>query len=267
MSDHPWIDEYLRSLHNFSTLETYGRTLRNQLSRVGDPATATFSDVGEWIARRRTEVAGTTANRDLAIVSSFFTWLGRMGRHPGPNPCIGHNRPAAPREYDGYVSLADLDAMLAHCPDGSWRNLFVFSRLAGLRCHEIRKLSWAEVDRHKRLVYVRPKVVTRKSKPRQIPVSSAMHDRVDWSVNSGPCHGLRSNIYWGTPSPSSIYEAAGFRHQGRPLHELRACCARDWLDRPEFGDMTVCKWMGHSHRVAYNHYAQPRPAAIAAAQQ
>src|SRR5688572_24216677 len=49
------------------------------------------------------------------------------------------------RQY--FISRADAQKVLDHCPDAQWRLLFALSRFAGLRCpSEHLNLTWGDVD-------------------------------------------------------------------------------------------------------------------------
>ena len=105
-------------------------------------STATADDIEEWLDRR--ELAAASRYCQISHLSQFYRWAIRHG-HATANPCEVIERPRLPRRLprparpdlvDQALEAAPVDVaiMLALMVDG------------GLRCCEVARLEWSDVD-------------------------------------------------------------------------------------------------------------------------
>jgi integrase len=148
------------------------------------------------------------------------------------------------------------------------RVLAALCRWAGLRRGEAERLEWGDVDWQACRLTVRTPEGRRttKARHRQVPIVPALYAvlRERYEAVGAGGHPV------GLLAPSTIYarlraagKAVGLPEYGKPLHALRAMRESEWLS--EFPLLTVTAWLGHSPRVAQQHYARPLDSAFDAA--
>lgn len=266
-----WHEQYpeLRPDLSGGTLALHDRTLRYLIERFG-------------AGRRLDKISPREAD-------DWRLWLGKQ---PGPNGKLGphtvagHIRNAkvifgvarrrrliganpfddlvgqAPRVAKDWrqVTHDDLERIMRVCPNDAWRCLFALCRLAGLRLGEAERLRWGDVDLEARRLRVWPEhAETTKQRAREVPVaprlaavlleafSTAGEDSV------GPCDGIRrSNVH---RDAGVILRRSGVGRYKSPFHTLRKCCENEWKVIAPWP--TVCAWLGHSAKVAAEHYLRP----------
>jgi len=159
-----------------------------------------------------------------------------------------------------YVSVETIQSVLDACPNTQWRAIVGVARFAGLRCpSELAELTWADVTR---LTVRSPKTEGTEGHavrvvpidPRIMPVLQKLFDEAEPGserVFAGitPKTNLRTHML-------RILARAGLTPWPRLFHALRASCSCDWVER--FPDHVVASWLGHSPRVAAEHYLQTR---------
>lgn len=131
--------------------EKLGAMTMNEIGR------AELSDFEMWRrgmkARRRVnKVSGPTIRRDLACLSSLFTFCeDKEWLEDGRNPVPGYMRRRAKRglreapERTRYLSIAEEAGLLEHASDGV-REAITLSIDTGLREQELLSLTWPQVD-------------------------------------------------------------------------------------------------------------------------
>lgn len=164
-----------------------------------------------------------------------------------------------------YVTRADVDAILAACPDDGWRAVIALSRYAGLRCpSEITLLRWGDVNWERGRLHVRsPKTAGHEGHaarfvpiaPELRPVLQRLFDDAEPGTEAvlprlrDPKVNLRTTF-------TKIITRAGVKPWPRLFHNMRASCATDWCER--FPGHVVASWLGHSPLIAAKHYLQVR---------
>ena len=172
-----------------------------------------------------------------------------------------------------YMTLADLDRIIAACPSDKWRCLFALARLAGVRVpSEVCGLTWGDVnfetgrmlvrspktehhaDGATRIVPMVPRLrailldVFTRAPEGTVYVVPELQGGADTNLRT---HGLR------------ILEKAKVAAVPKLFVNLRASRATDWAS--EHGGATAAKWLGHSATIALKHYHQVREIDFAAA--
>lgn len=164
-----------------------------------------------------------------------------------------------------YVSLTDLDKILAECPDDRWRAMFSLCRRAGLRFGEAWRLRWADVNWTEGTLAIHPEDdrETTKQRYRVVPMDPDLarmmlecHER----ATEGRAAMLSQNNVF--RQATAIIKRAGLPAYSKPFHALRKSLETDWLGR--YPVMTVCKMLGHAPTVAAKHYHQVHDSEIKA---
>ena len=151
------------------------------------------------------------------------------------------------------------------CPDDEWRAIVGLCRFAGLRCpSELVGLKWGDVNWEKGRLTVRsPKTAGHEGHGvRMVPIAPELRPILQNLFNAAevgaeyvvprlrdPRTNLRTTI-------TRIVERAETTVWPRLMHNLRASCATDWVER--FPAHAVAGWLGHSPMIAARHYLQTR---------
>lgn len=153
-----------------------------------------------------------------------------------------------------------LPAFLDAIADDAVRTLAGLAGYAGLRRGEAQRLTWADVDWNERRLVVRTPEgrATTKHKYREVPLVPQLYAMLqrryeacgDGSMPVGPQ--AASTVYLRLRTAA---KAVGLPDYGKPLHALRAMRESEWLYN--YPVLTVTAWLGHSPRVAQQHYAKP----------
>ncbi|MEN3612964.1 tyrosine-type recombinase/integrase [Plantactinospora sp. ZYX-F-223] len=133
-------------------------------SRAVDPLGATFLDVNTYARELESSVdprsgrplTSATVARKLSALSSWYTFLGKLGAVPG-NPVSGADRPRVDRDHSATVGLTsdEVDALLAAAEADTGptalRNRVVLALLAdlGLRVGELVSLDLADLGQER----------------------------------------------------------------------------------------------------------------------
>lgn len=166
-----------------------------------------------------------------------------------------------------YVTVENIRAILAVCPDDQWRAIVALSRFAGLRCpSEIVALRWGDVNWERGRLMVRS-VKTEGHEghavrvvpiaPELRPILQDLFDAAEPGTEAvvprlrDPSMNLRTTF-------GKIIAKAGVKPWPRLYHNMRASCATDWVER--FPAHVVAGWLGHSPMIAAQHYLQTRDA-------
>jgi integrase/recombinase XerC len=223
-----------------------------------DWRTATFDDVEDWIADR--DVTPATARNLLGFVRAFYRWAMRQGLvDVDPTQLVEPFR--VPRRLPRPAGDDDI----ARALDGADAELAAIIGLmagAGLRCCEVSRLEWANVDLLAGTVTVRGKG----DRERRIDVCRdvvrllAALDAVDGPVFVGPSGKRRS------PARVSQLVGARFHDLERPVtaHQLRHRFATKALEQPGADLLAVRDVLGHSSVATTQIYTAVVPGRAAA---
>lgn len=259
-----WAERYsqLRDDLKPATVSLHGRTLAYLVAHFGaglrlDQITPELADGWRvWLGRQPGPAGTLSAQTVASHVRNAKTIMARAKRHR----LIGANHfdeisGQAPRVAKDWrqVSHADLDRIMAACPDSRWRSLFALCRLAGLRRGEALGLRWDDIDWEGRRLRA-----DGKTGPRTVPISpdllavlQAGHDMAQ--VEELVCGPLR---HTDLHRPAlAILKRSGVGAFPKPFHTLRKCLESEWVRLAPWP--TVCSWLGHSAKVAAEHYLRP----------
>jgi len=163
-----------------------------------------------------------------------------------------------------YVTRAEIEAVLAACPDSEWRAIVALARYGGLRCpSEVLGLKWEDVDFARgRFVVHSAKTADAGTGVRTVPLFPALapvlQEAFDVAAPGSefiitryrqPEKNLRTQL-------RRIAKRAGLEAWPRTFANLRASAEADLAER---WTLHVCaQWLGHSPRVALTNYLRAR---------
>lgn len=163
-----------------------------------------------------------------------------------------------------YITPETVQRVIDACPSAQWRAIVGVARFAGLRCpSELAELTWADVSwEHARLTVRSPKTEGTEGHavrvvpidPRIMPLLQELFDEAE-PGSERVFEGITAQTNLRTQM-LRIMAHAGVAAWPRLFHALRASCSCDWVER--FPDHVVASWLGHSPRVAAEHYLQTR---------
>jgi integrase len=164
-----------------------------------------------------------------------------------------------------YVSIDELNRLLAAAPNHGWRTLLGLCRLAGLRQAEALTLPWEAVDWEKRRLMVWASKTKRR---RVVPIAPELlpilEDARDDALGDEPLivTGIVKQNLW--RDFRVICKRAGVEPYAKWCHTLRKNRESDWM-AAGFPFHVVVDWMGHSDEVARQHYLRVNDADLNAA--
>jgi integrase len=165
------------------------------------------------------------------------------------------------RDRERFMDLADTAKVLAACPTLEWKAIFCLARFGGLRPSEILNLEWRHIDWVGEIVSI-PGAKARfgsGSRPRQMPFFPEIRDAL---ANLGVTRPVQKGRIVVGYSPGGnlavqmmrIIKDAGVDWE-RAFQNLRSTRSTE-LANMGIGIETFCRWLGHSSKIALEHYIQ-----------
>jgi len=161
-----------------------------------------------------------------------------------------------------FVSRADAQAVLDHCPDSQWRLIFALCRFGALRCpSEVLSLTWADVD------WARSRFAVHSAKTedtgadggtRHVPIFPELlpHLREAFEQAASGQTWIVAGYRAGTQNLRTqlarIIRRAGLVPWEKLFQNCRATREIELCET--FSQHVVAKWLGHSESVARRHY-------------
>jgi site-specific recombinase XerD len=210
--------------------------------------------VESWLAKQ-SELAPATIRGRLSTVRTFFRWCIRRG-HCRRNPAAETRGPRQPRAVPRALPHPSIAALLAACPDARGRLMVLLMVQQGLRCCEISRLSFGDVDRINMTLRIEGKGHHERILPLLEPVAEAIDCYLaEYPAHAGPL--VRSYRKCARRlEPDSISKLvagwcwdAGIKlaaRDGVSAHAGRHTCATDML-RQGAHVRDVQQAMGHAH--------------------
>jgi len=256
------------------TRDAWDRSINDLLTffakekRIGEITPTDAQHYRDWLRDDR-RLSDATINKRLGHVRTFFNFAVRLKMlSENPFRYVTHRVSETKRKWR-YVSVEEIDAVLAACPSTWWRLLIVLSRYAGLRCpSEHFALRWCDVRWDQDYFVIEsPKTGLRRC-PLFGPVRKALEEAWevasqggalpgdayifpdDWRSRAQTSRGFR-NCNLRTPFVK-ILRRAGIQPWPDLFHALRKSCETDLVR--SFPLPQVAKWLGNSSLIAYRHY-------------
>lgn len=221
-------------------------------------------------------IAGATRAGYIRDIKSAFNWArdnGIVAANPFDKIKKGSFRNEARKEY---IDLERARAVLEACRNSDnpheWRALFALARFQGLRVpSETRALRWQDVDFDTmRLDVTSPKTQRYVGKGRRVmplfPPTATILRELHESTPRGRVFVFDALLIQMRAEANlrtgflRILDRAGLDHWTKPFSNLRASAATDVSQT--YGAKAESQWLGHSERVADDHYLQVLPSAL-----
>ena len=223
-----------------------------KVDEIGKRDAQRFADE---LSKRMVEASKAGVIRDVRRV---FNW-GVDAELCEKNPFNGIKRGSfrnKAREY--YVSIQDYRAMLDACPSPMWRVVLALYRIGGLRFEEALRAQWSDVDFARgRLLVHSPKTERYKGREsRVVPLFPELRSELeklwDETPEGGSLFIIAANRTTIRKHVERIVFLAGLNRWERLIQNLRSSRAIE-IAR-EFGELAEAEWIGHSPKVARDHY-------------
>lgn len=242
------------------TATNYKQGARSFVEHFGNDRTLASISPAEFDAWHRWMVkqglAKATANKRAKMVKTMLKEAVRariIAESPASESKIGGE---VNRSRDHYVTLADTSAILEKC-DVEWAVIFGLCRYAGFRCpSEVQALTWADVLWD----LSRLKIESPKTGLRFCPIFAPLRDILNraWDAASEGDKYVVTR-YRDTQSNlrtqfQRIVKSAGVVPWAKPFVNCRASCRTDLEEL--FPGHVIDGWLGHSSRIAADHYLQ-----------
>lgn len=177
--------------------------------------------------------------------------------------------PCGPQVNDDriyYVTVEDIERVIAACPDSDWRLIFALPRYGGIRFpSEAEKLKWEDVDwENSRFTVHEKKVEHHPGRGRRVvPIFAALRphlerayrERAPGAVYVVPRARHGANL--GTQA-KRIIEKAGVKPWPKLFVNMRGSCSDD-LERDGVAEKAINAWVGNTARMRQRHYHAVRP--------
>ena len=265
-----FLDEYARKRTDLkeSTKTAWGHTKRCLIEFFGatrplDRITAgEAEDFRRWLVDDQ-KLAENTVRRRVGFAKQFFRAAVRYEYlSKSPFVEIGGCSVRENRDRDHYVTREEAAKVLDACPSIGWRLIFALSRFGGLRCpSEILKLRWRDVhwDQDRFTVHS-PKTERHEGKAsRLVPIFPELRPYLEeaWEQAEEGAEFVVSSPRGDTPGTGMerIIRSAGLEPWEKLFQNCRATRATELVSAgwPEY---KVCKWLGHTEKIARRHYWQ-----------
>ncbi len=164
--------------------------------------------------------------------------------------------PPKPDKAWHYVTMEELDKLLAACKSTDWKVLVALCRLAGLRRGEALTLPWSAVDWQKRrLTVFAQKTERHGGNKRIVPIDPKLYTILLTAFQEAP-EGRKTV---GVVNPHCLWRNFTVirKHAGLPnwkdaFQVMRRNCETDWAQR--FPQYAVSEWIGHDISVSATYY-------------
>lgn len=165
-----------------------------------------------------------------------------------------------------YIPLGTILDVLDACPSIDWKLVMALSRLAGLRCpSEVGGLTWGDINWEKGRLTVLAKKTEHHGGDhavRVVPICPELRailadafEQAEPGATLVVPMAARKGVNLRTHL-ERIIKKAGHAPWPRLLQNLRASCETDWVEK--YPSHVVAKWLGHSPKVAAQHYLMSR---------
>ena len=250
-----------------ATLAVYKQATNSLLNHFGGKTLISTIDVraaDEWRKSvEQSQLAEATVAKRIHTVKSIFS-KALMWKMISVNP-FSHLKPGSQqnRSRIHYVSRQIIEQVIAACSDAQSKAIIGLARFAGLRCpSEICPLKWKHIDFVGKKIYVTsPKTAKSGHDMRIVPLDPDLakllkalnpltsEDSVISKIASAS-QNLRGMIM-------DAIQRADVKLWTRVFQNLRTSCEMEWNDK--IGNpFVVSEWMGHSVKVAADHYNMVR---------
>lgn len=275
-----WLADKKSAGHKPTSLRAWGQTVAALVEQFGPRPLGSLTHSDGEAFRSTMQGRGlraTTLHKRLGHARQMLEDAVRLG-HAAANPWKHvRQRGGDPSERRAYVSIADAERVVEHCPSLLWKLLVALARFGGLRVpSEAFLLTWGDVDWERgRLSVPSPKTEHLGKPHRVIPLFPMLRSHLEAAFEQAP----EGSTYlfpddwrkratgddgWAGANMRTtfgkIVRRAGVEPWPRLWHSLRASCESDLAQ--SFPLATVTKWLGNTPSVALRHYVDPTETAF-----
>lgn len=232
-----------------STGELQGRSAEVETSRLrsltrlagqSPPAWLTPNVIQHWQAEIGRH-APASRRMYHSTVRGFCRWLVANG-HLATDPTAELRKVREPRRAPRALNGTEVAQVLATCPDPRWRAIAALMVTCGLRCVEVSRLDYRDIDTKKLTVFVRGKFGNERVLPiplaARVPLFAYLEQRGHAPGPLFQASGSRArpdgrlSPAWISRKVGRIMHDAGVHEwrDGRSAHALRHTCLSDVLD-------------------------------------
>jgi integrase len=202
------------------------------------------------LKRKQAAVSDGGVRRDLAFMSSLFSYMMELPNGPKSNPFLTFNKKRLKeKKRTRFLTEGEFEKLLAGCTTDMQRSILTLAVETGLRSGELKALTWDRIDLRRRQLYV---VESKTGVPRTVPLSekamgtllgtprstvSHVFWYLDWRSPQGTRHAGGTNKVVGQPARFITFNnfwRAAVRRAGLPdlrFHDLRHTFASWWMQR------------------------------------
>ena len=235
------------------------RQLTDHFGATHDLRKITTADGREWRRKLAAHLAGPTVATHVKKARQIFADAVER-RLITENPFAKVEAGSfVNEETNVYVPVADVESIIAICPDAEWRLIFGLARFAGLRTpSETFLLRWSDVDWSTETLTVRsPKTERHKGKDkRKVPIVPRLLELLSEAfalAEDGAVYVIarHRNANHRTLA-AKLMDRAGVTKWPKPFQNLRASCETDLATSLPLH--VACAIIGNSEVVARRHY-------------
>lgn len=229
---------------------------RDWLGRHPEPAAATFRDVEHWLRDR--DVRAVSERNLLVNLRALYRWLQREGL-AGADPTQLVDRPRLPRRLPRPAADREITA-IRRAGGVELRAAVALMAGGGLRCCEVSRLDWSDIDLAAGTVIVmgkgqRERLISLSVEVLRALIELRVASRSPVAVFAGPSGRRRS------PAAVSMWVRQAFRALGlaTTAHQLRHWCATAALQLPGVDLTDVRDLLGHASVATTEGYTAVLP--------
>lgn len=223
--------------------------------------------MAQWRDFLRSDLAKASIAGTISRTKTVFNWAVAQG-WIAKSPLDGVGRGSfVNRDNDRFVLPEEYLRLLEVSPCQDWRTIIALARVGGLRCpSEVLRLRWSDVNWEKNRFYVRSsKTEHHEGKAgRVVPLFPALRVELERLFEMESSVGQEFVITrYRDPEKTNlgtqfgrIVQMAGVNPIPHPFNNMRA--SRSTEVYAEFGAFLESQWIGHSHKIAKDHYLQVR---------
>lgn len=256
-----WCDEYTDSRADYSPATIKGwKTARKHFEHFGSKTLEeiTITDAKQFSRRLASTYSSEHASKIVERAKQLFV-SAIESKLIAENPFTGLNiksKPDSARKF--YLTRQTAALVLKACPNQDARSVFVLARFAGLRIpHEPLALRWSDIDWARGRLSIPGGT---KTGARTLPLFPEVRDELACIGQDDEYIFTRARSSSATTWREWLLTAiatAGLAGWPKLWVNLRASCRTDLEDR--FPAHVCDAWLGHSSRVAKDHYLQVKP--------
>lgn len=252
------------TVKKWKTTQTYLQECFGDSVSVGNVTVADANDFRAWLEDRDGINSENAIRKHCQIAQMFFNAaIDAELIHRNPFKKLPTTS-VANKERDYFVTRAEFNACVQHCPDNQWKVILYLTRVAGMRCpSELIRATWDDIDwQNKRFTIHATKTEGHEGREtRCIPLFPELETilKEAWGLSARG----ESRIVTRYADSSSnlrtlftkIIKRAGLKPWPKLFQNMRASRENELIDNGIRPDVAAA-WIGHSQKVQQKNYLQ-----------